>query len=418
MKKSRFYLTAFFLAITLNLFFNGCKKDDSGPIDGQPLDVTIPINDSSSFNMKNFITSLEQLFLTEEIWSMSYTHEYVEGLARVSYMNFDHLDIFGEKVYTMTHIYDQQGIITKSGLSGNLIPGRIYEITWGFDKDGFINRETQSVNGSVVADVVLEYNNKHQLTKKIFKPLSPDGEERTESFQYNPDGTVAFYDQGDGITYELNYNNGFLIQQITHSELSGDDSTSYEYDNQGRFYRTLWDGYNRFMEAEYKQDVMFFNTYFGDKLTYKQEIGPGLMDVRYYRYLYDDNDVFDFCKVEEFDEYGWTLKKYYGTGLIDDLQYIGYSVIDSRDPSDLSDKTKESVYDISGTQLYYVEFVYDNGFYQGMNWYKPDGTPVEEADITEAWVPKLVNDFLWYKSADRDMPVPSGILPLMVASSH
>ena len=84
--------------IAFSFAFIGCSDDDDPKPDDQPNDETIVIDENSAFNMANFITSFEQLFMSRERWSVDFDHVYDDGNATMTYQNYKIYGKFGNKL--------------------------------------------------------------------------------------------------------------------------------------------------------------------------------------------------------------------------------------------------------------------------------------------------------------------------------
>ncbi len=100
MKNLLFKVSMAFIAI--NLLFASCKKDDPKPSEGKAEDVKIVIDETSAFNMKNFIISFNQMFVSDSRWQWEFTHDYTDGKAITSYQNYTIFGKFGNAIQTTT----------------------------------------------------------------------------------------------------------------------------------------------------------------------------------------------------------------------------------------------------------------------------------------------------------------------------
>ena len=172
------------LAFAFGIAFTGCNKDDdnSTPSD-QPEDITIPIDDNSAFNMKNFIISFDQMFNAYERWAWSFKHDYVEGKAITSYTNYKVYGGFGDEIMETTHHYNSEGIITSSDRVQLFDDADKVSFTYEYNLDGFIVKLTKKVKGVTRDVVALQYDGS-TLVKKIHNAIDDrrDAYNRSLSF--------------------------------------------------------------------------------------------------------------------------------------------------------------------------------------------------------------------------------------------
>lgn len=389
MKRTNLFSKVIIALFAMGLIFTSCDNDDPNPGEGAPDDETIPIDDNSAFNMGNFIASFDQMFVADNRWAWDFSHDYTDGKAMMSYQNYKVFGKFGEGVFTITHTYNAEGVITSSERNASDFESNVITFTYEYNIEGYIVELTKKVNGEIRDVVTMEYNSSNQLIKKTH-----DDDEEVETFTYNSDGTVASYIDDDGDKIEYKYSNGNMIEMKEYYEGELDEIQTLEYDSEGRVIKMYGDEDYWYSEVQYSSEMMTFSEYYDDLLEYKEEYGIGFIELRSYRYEYDDNDIFEYCTVKENDDEGYTSKKYYYEGFVDNLQLVGYSVIDSRDENKDYKKLKESVYNASGTKLYYAEFsISGSDDYWWINetyWYTPDGSLIDEFDISESWVFVLV----------------------------
>jgi len=86
-------------------------------------------------------------------------------------------------------------------------------------------------------------------------------------------------------------------------------------------------------------------------------------------------------------------KKEYFEGTPENLILVGYVTVDSRDSANEYKKTKESIYDLNDTLLYYVEYVVSDNSIQSHQLYFPDGTVASDSEITGdlSWIARLIS---------------------------
>ena len=360
---------------TFGVILLSCSKSEDNKIDNESIDKTIPIDENSAFNMKNFIISFDQIFVSNERWAWSTTHEFVDGKLITSDINRKIHGVFGDEIFITTHNYNENGIIVSSSRTSNR---HGYEesnfFTYDYDLSGFIIEITKSPRNIVNFEYLGNY-----LMKKIHIP--GHGYIKEESFTYDSDRNVKSYYENSHEYYT--YSNGNMVKQYQDDNLT--IHSQYEYDNLNRIVKSSMSYQPSNTIYEYSSDLMTAFRYEKSKLIKKSQYRERLIKVNYWYYNYDDNDVFENCTATELSNNGKHVKVYYYEGSINNLELVGYSTIEYKD--DLSfEKTKECIYNSNDTKLYYVIFtVIDEDNYKTV-WYKPDGTRISLNEINEDWV--------------------------------
>ncbi len=390
MRKSNtiFSLLTAFLAVSLS--FTSCEKNDPDPTNGEPEDVNIPIDDNSVFNMKNFVKSFDQLFVADNRWAWDFTHDYNDGKVEESHQNYKIFGEFGAGIFTINHTYNADGVIISSerrAQSNEVDDGAVLTFEYDFDLEGYIIEHKKYVNDKLRDIVVLDYDDDGMLIKKTHQPIESDDTEWDESFTYNSDGLVIKYQNNRwDAHYEYTYSNGNMVKEKRFEDGVIERVSNYEYDSSGRMVKESPEGEDWYVIVEYSNDIMSFLQYENNLLTYRTDYGVGYNYNNSFDYNYDSNGNFEYCLSKEDDADGYTKKKYYYEGTIDNLQLVGYTVIDSREGGEYNKKTKESVYNSSDTKLYYAEFTVYNGDITETNWFTANGSPINASDISEEWV--------------------------------
>ncbi len=382
-----YFIGLFLLAI---FTFSSCEKDDLVPNEGEPEDIMIPIDENSAFNMKNFIASFEQLFNARDRWAWNFSHDYTAGKAITSFQNYKILGSFGDKYFTITHNYNNDGIVVSSERVGSIAAFAPITFIYEFDKKGFITKLTKKEANKTKDIVDLEYNEGNRLIKKTHIAIKSDSEERYETFTYNSDASVASYGNEDGEKEEYSYVNGNMVETKYYEGETPTAVDKWEYDENARLIKMYRVDATSYFAVEYCSEFATYLGYDNDLLVRKEEYISGVVCLKQYSYNYDDGE-FEYCIMNELDENSETKKKYYYQGTISDLQLVGYSAIEARDdPS--REKLKESIYNTADLKLYYVEFTLADGAIAETNWFQANGSPIAESEINESWVIDLVNN--------------------------
>lgn len=393
MKSTNFLFSVLMAIIAISLTFSSCEKDDPNPGNGEPDDITIPIDDNSAFNMKYFVKSFDQLFVADNRWAWNFTHDYNDGKVEVSHQNYKVFGEFGEGIFAISHTYNADGIIISSERttqSNEVYDEDVLTFEYDFDLEGYIIEHKKYVNDNLRDVVELDYDEDGRLIKKTHKPIESGDTAWEESFAYNSDGLVIKYQNNKwDAHYEYTYSNGNMVKSKRYEDDVLTRISNYEYDSSGRLTKEYQEGEDWYVAVEYSNDFMSFLEYEDDLLTHRADYGVGYNHIASFDFFYDNYGTFEYCRAKEDDEYGYTKTKYYYEGTIDNLQLIGYTVIDSRE-GEYNKKTKESVYDASDTKLYYAEFTVYNGDITETNWFTANGTAINESDISEDWVFILV----------------------------
>ena len=390
------------LAFGMTIF--SCSKDNNDPSTSDPEldDTTIAIDDEQAFNMKNFAASFEQLFVPKDYWMWNFTHEIVDGKATETYQNLKIHGEFGDKIFTIVHEFNTDGIITSSVRSTNEeFEDEEIKFTYVYDLDGYIVKMNKyEVDDGDLEDIIeLMYNDQHQLIKKTH-PSQMGSTVKVEEFKYNSDGKLIEWEvTRDGSFYkriEFTYSGDNVIKRA-YIRVNSDNERTYEYNSDNLLVKQTRNNED-YYTFEYTTDRLIiteFNERNGQYLIDDiEEYGVGYILMKEWDYRYDDG-VLEYCKTKEKDDKGYTKKKEYFEGTMENLDLVGYSIIDSREELKENKKTKESIFNASGTRLYYAEFVlvergYDDWDIENTNWFKDDGTAIAIDDIDEKWVFKLV----------------------------
>ncbi len=411
-------LALIILASTLLIACDDDEPEEEDEVITGPSTETIPIDENSAFNMSNFVKSFDQLFVSHARWMWDFDHEYTNGIAYTSYQNMSVIGGIGDKIFTINHNVNDN-IIESSDRDPSEFEGNIVSFTYDYDLEGYITKLTKESNGQVRDIVEMAYNDDGQLITKTHVNQKMGGEttnsqyiitpselfmrlvgknvpeikkpksEYVERFTYNSDGLVKSYTRYDYDSTTYTYQDGKMVKEINYYDGQMEYTHEYEYDGQGRMLKWIDLSSEYHGKVEYSTDYITMYSYEGDLLMGKADIGMGYTFLREWEYTYGEDNTFEYCRVKENDEEGYTAKKMYYEGTVENLELIGYTEIDSRDPAS-NKKTKESVYLSDGTQLYYAEFEVDGGSITATNWYLADGTPITESDIEESWVFILV----------------------------
>ena len=406
MKTLRLKLLIAFLIV--GIAFTGCNDDnDDGYIDG-PEDITIAIDATQAFNMKNFVASFEQSFVSEERYAWSFTHEYVNGKGVETYQNYSIYGAFGNKMFTIVHNFNTEGIIVSSERIP--IPGWDDDnviFTYKFDLEGYIVKLTKNKEGSVRDIVNMEYNVEKQLIKKTHEVINRKGtidinkneggdEEWNEVFTYDNSGNVSTYTNSRyNYRHEYAYANGNMVELKYYSDGSLYDVQIFEYDSENRLILSYEEGSDSKDVYEYTGGLLREIDYYENRIDDITEYGEGYQRMKRWDFEYD-GDQFEYCRAKEY-AYDYNLrdsryvtKKEFYNGTPENLILVGYSIIDSRE-GEYNKKTKESLYNAADVKLYYAEFEVDSyGSITATNWFDAAGNSIDSTDISEAWVFVLV----------------------------
>lgn len=391
------------LAFGMILF--SCSKDNNDPSTSDPVpeldDTTIAIDDEQAFNMKNFVTSFEQLFVPQDLWMWGFTHEIVNGKAEETYQNLKVFGKFGDKVFTTVHTFNSSGIITSSLRKyAAYFEDDDLVFTYEYNLDGYIVKLYKTEGGDLEDVVEIEYDDQDRILTK--KHINFDSKKETtyedvEEFKYNSEGKYIEWIQTRNGSFNkrcvFTYEGDKVIKRKKYYKDSNYELV-FEYNSDNLLISSTEDNGDR-ETFEYTENIMTESRFEDIYLQSKVEFAPGFIELKYWDYRYGDNDSFEYCTTKENDENGKTSRKEYLEGTVENLILIGYSIIDARDASKSNKKTKESIYDASATRLYYAEFVLtqSHGDYWSIsntNWFKDDATAIVRKDISEDWVFRLV----------------------------
>lgn len=396
MKTLRFKLLIAFLIV--GIAFTGCDEDnDDGFIDG-PEDITIAIDATQAFNMKNFVASFEQSFVSTERWAWSFSHQYENGKATETYQHLKIHGKFGENIFTITHSYNNDGVIISSERSPNseFSDEKVF-FTYKYDLNGFIVELTKTSDGNTsVVDIT--YNDKMQLIRKY---QERDNYNKEEVFTYGSNGEVLSYSYTSysNALYEYTYLNGNMIKEKEYYNNTHNNDINYEYDSQGRLIESIWVDSDvsdeELTSYKYEENFMRESEYENNTLYNMYDYELKMLEVKRWDFDYDDG-LFEYCRTKEYaydynlQDVRYVTKKEFYNGTPENLILVGYSIIDTREAA-YNKKTKESIYNAESTKLYYAEFVVDSyGSITATNWFDAAGNSIATTDISEAWVFVLV----------------------------
>lgn len=394
------------LAISLVFVgFVACSDDDDDDdiILDVLEDIDIVIDQDQTFNMTNFAISFEQMFASYERWEWDYSHDIQSGKAVETYQNRKIYGSFGDKVYTITHSFNMDGVITSSSRIRTARPDSAVDFTYIYDTEGMIVELTKRRDGSIVDVVELEYNANKQLVKKTHRGDYNYSDGTEENFTYNSEGQVITYIHDSwGDSYAFIYADGNMIrEEQTYSGTTYEHH--YEYDSQGRLINRYYDDDiydNRAFEYydDYYREIDYDEYNGSRRYDDIQDHSSYDVDIKRWDFDYDGAD-FEFCTTKEyFYEVGHdrrlVSKKEYFEGTPENLVAVGgYVIVDTRDPANDYRKTKESIYDWNDTLLYYVEYEVSGNSIQSHQLYFPDGTMADDSEITGdlSWIARLIS---------------------------
>lgn len=384
--------------------FVACSDDDddlNNLVNGLE-DIDIVIDANQTFNMVNFAISFEQMFKADSRWKYGYDHDIVSGNAVVTYKNNVSHGPIGDKVYTYTHNYNTNGVITSSTRVEHDDPYEDENVfTYVYDTEGMIIELTKERNGSIRDIVDLEYNTNKQLVKKIHRGdyNYNDGDE--EIFTYNTDGTVSSYwNEAWDSEYVFTYANGNMVKEEYYDGGILENTQLLEYDSSGRLIKEYDEGEHDQWREEYVyySDYMSEVDYYNNRLDDITDYSEGLVRIKRWDFSYDMAGDLNYCSTKEYyyeegHDDRLVSKKEYFEGTPENLVLVGYVTVDTRDAANEYKKTKESIYDLDDTLLYYVEYVVSNNSIQSHQLYFPDGTPASDSEITGdlSWIARLIS---------------------------
>ncbi|MDA3867991.1 MAG: hypothetical protein PF489_14770, partial [Salinivirgaceae bacterium] len=386
MNKSTFLLAL--LAIASQIFFTNCKKDENIAPSNAPEDITYPIDENSAFNMTNFIHSYEQIFSFLYPYKTSVSHDIEAGKAIYSYQNIDNFDNFGKKIFTFTHEYTNEGIITSSTRLANnpyLQSGNM-TIDYDYDINGYITMMIQKTSRistfgphaeteTDIDTVKFEYDENYRINRKTtinittgaykkennIAPKAPlseinslyiyfrwlfkeTNEETTATYEYNTDNQII-REERDFWKTEFLYSGSDLISTEVYGGGSLYGLVEFKYNNNKRYSSINFES----RDLEYKnyyiynghsslKSKMYIQDYFDREYTFTNHLKTS--DITFF--FYGTNTAITM----EFDEEMMTVVKSYKEKDANQ-EYIvtAYNTIDSRNADEAYYKGSESAYD-------------------------------------------------------------------------
>jgi len=422
MKMSKL-LSKSFMILLIGVALVSCEKDatDAPPlIDAE--DLVISINENSSYNQRNFKISFEQLFDSDMRWGIGFSHEYNgQFKLKSSDLNYSIFGDVGNAYQNFEHFYNDLGIITHSVRTYSNPRFRSFTYDYEYDKLGYIIKLTEKYNDQVMGVVDLEYDDLFRLTFKNYEWIENVQMEDQEKFEYDTEGQLITWIYSNNTNrVSFIYENGLLVEveQYDLDEL-------YEI---GKFY---YDEVDRIIKLSFEDDYTDFEYLAGEMniLDYNEGLlvheglyGDGFMAKSSMSYVYNDEDLFDYCSQVQINEqgYGNELKIFYGE--VNELVEVGRSLITEwHIPSQRPIEQKflnlndEVLYINTCTMLEEINGEYSHWNITDVKWYLADGTEIEKSDISEDWVLKLsiIYDPGSRKSNDSFVNTPQTIFSLM-----
>jgi len=435
------------LLLIIGVVFTACSDDDNDGLNpGELENIDIKIDDNQTFNMSNFIKSFEQIFVFNgEGFAPSnfeYTHNIADGKALDSYLNIVAIGKFGNKITTFTHSYNTNGVVISTKVEGE---GMFYgfdakltereepniEFEYEFDTKGYITKVSMVDGSTLYQELSITYNDlkqvvtiKHEefretgiLTFKVIDKLNALGINKKisnetdadyiwyEYFVKDTNGKITKYsnshmDEGDYVLYVYD-TSGRTIKATYYDGGMPEETINYIYDSANRLIELNEDESDWKIEIWYAEDHMSmvdFRNYNGvSTYAYISDYIEGFIEVKDWDFNYDYNNNYEFtyCKTREYfyeEDYDDQLvsKKEYFEGTPENLELLGYVIVDTRDAANNYRKTKESIYNANNTLLYYITYEVSGGSIISHQSYLPDGTAI--SDPQEYWIQTLISN--------------------------
>jgi hypothetical protein len=207
-------------------------------------------------------------------------------------------------------------------------------------------------------------------------------------------------DEGDYVLYVYD-TSGRTIKATYYDGGMPEETINYIYDSANRLIELNEDESDWKIEIWYAEDHMSmvdFRNYNGvSTYAYISDYIEGFIEVKDWDFNYDYNNNYEFtyCKTREYfyeEDYDDQLvsKKEYFEGTPENLELLGYVIVDTRDAANNYRKTKESIYNANNTLLYYVTYEVSGGSIISHQSYLPDGTAI--SDPQEYWIQTLISN--------------------------
>ncbi len=384
-------LTIFSLLL---IFATSCKKEDTKetPTIQAPDDIVIHISDNSVYNQGNFRRSFEQLFVSELLPMIGYSHVYDEVFRLISSsLNYPFFGDVGKGVHTYEHQYDENKVIVKT-VRSSADPGvRELEYEYEYDEIGQISKLTKISNGNIRDIVELKYDEDGFLIEKNHIEIKGIQSAFIESFEIIS-GKIESYTRQTNKT-EYTYNNN-LVEQMTYyfnDEMYG--MVTFEYDTYNRLISTSGDDDFWNETYHYSDGSIEMRIYIESFLYVSFIIYDGMVYGSETIYFYTETIEFDYAIRALTDENGNQSEFHYLEGSLENLSIEGKSLVTEwYRPSyvplrqEYSDKSDELLYVCSNDIEEYPTGGYD---VTNVQWFDASGMEIEESEIEEEWVFKL-----------------------------
>jgi hypothetical protein len=382
-----------------------------------PIDKNIKIDENSSFNMRHFITSLNQISILEHN-SLYYDHHYYDnGLAKESFIESRCFGEFKQKIKKFVHNYDPNGVIVSSNVypldeeQDRISKNRFIVYNYVYDKDGYII-EMHRVEGDSQDDSAWNkyiYDEKKVLTEV---EIYDNSEEPFSKFELKyldyENFTHANYDNVPlvskltfkNLQYEYSYEDDFfyndknLLIRVEKTNTyttreSEPNISTFEYDDKNRLANT--NEYNQSFKKIYKYSDELLSMDELDKdddlYMHTAKYDKEFFQVSSCVYYYDSDDsTLDYAVSKVYDK-EYCESEYYRIEYYDgeaiNLNLLAYAVLNREESKN---KHKQVDYFDSSNNLTYSKVYLDEGGFKILN---NKGEEINESSISEPWYPQL-----------------------------
>jgi hypothetical protein len=391
-----------------------------------PLDKTIKIDENSSFNMRHFVTSFNQICILMNSRKQSNKYSYVNGLSNELIFESNCFGKFKHQESKFIHNYTSSGVFTSSNVYKlkdddfyRYRESYIWVYSYVFDKEGYIVEMHMDEPDS---------NDPKQILKFVYdeKKLITEAYSYMEGYdEYFSKGIFTYVDY-DSYTH-ANYDNIPKIEKIVSEMEEEVNIAEFLYDDKGntiketRTYESedpeirvySYDDKNRLVmenssDKSYRKNYVYSDTELVIHMlnkednkyvdTKKYDLAFNMISTYYYEYGVDD--VLDYAVSSdtdpEFCKTNYHRKNYY-TGEPGNLKLIGYAILNREEYK--NNRKQVDFYDGENKLIYKRK--YDDG---SSYFYNTSDEKIESSEIQEEWAKAfLYDDFYVFEELTNGM---------------
>lgn len=385
-------------------------------------DKEIKSNDSfpeNSFEAK-FIKTFNFIWINNgDINWVNYSHINSSNRLRKSFYNYNNHGGFMCKLYEINHIYNSNNIIESSTFNNTLYnESFIMKYTYNEDKlitkvdifnsnkliktrELFYDKENLLLKVKVKENYEFEYKTKslksvlikkkntHKVEQSKLKTL-PIDQFKEYSLTINNNRIEKIVTKNKTINFYFKDN--LLIKQLSKYRDETTSITDLEYDENKRLIKVANNDDSQITHLKYLNTSLETIKYINGSIHHKSLINKNNISFKYINYNIE-NKKLKYAIEKNKDENNLTYKKAYYEGTVENLELVGYSIVDTRDESSKI-KTKETIYDKNDNKLYYIIYEVEDNYLKEETFYNNQDKEIRMYNISESWVQNLLESNL------------------------